>query len=292
MDWEQLWHGWFRRPYRLEKRFDSGGGQPVVLLHGLGMRASVWRPLMDELDGQPYRTVAFDLLGFGESPKPERLDYDIDDHASAVIASIDRLHLGGHPAIVVGHSLGALISVRVATRRPDLVKHLILYEMPLYAGLPGARRYRLRMNLYLSLYRRLLKVDFGFVPGDRTRSQAVVEKLFGIRPRKDTWIAYVKSLQNSIMTQHAAEEISRMRVPIDVVFGKRDRLVIRGKTKALFGRDVAHVQAHTINERHRISETAAEFLAARIRAADGRQQPAARRPAQAHTLARSPSPGY
>jgi hypothetical protein len=53
---------------------------------------------------------------------------------------------------------------------------------------------------------------------------------------------------------------------MDVIYGKRDMLVIRGKPQKFFGEDSGHITAHTIKERHVISVKAAQFIAERIEA--------------------------
>ncbi len=154
--WDQWWHQKLNKPYHLAKRVDVGSGQVVVLLHGIGRTSQVWRYLVDELQDLPIRIVAFDLLGFGKSPKPTWVNYDVDDHVRAVVSSIERLKPKG-PVILVGHSMGCLVSVRLAATRPDLVWHLVLYEMPLYKGLPNKRYYKLRLNFYTRVYNWLVK---------------------------------------------------------------------------------------------------------------------------------------
>ena len=149
---DNLWHRRLGKAYILKRTIDQGKGQPVVLLHGLGRTGADWQPVVEGLGYFPFRIVAFDLLGFGKSPKPAWLEYDIDDHARAVIASLEKQRLP-QPAVLVGHSMGCLIAVRVARWRPDLVRHLVLYEMPLYEGLPRKRTYRLRLNFYFRLYK-------------------------------------------------------------------------------------------------------------------------------------------
>ena len=80
---DTLWHQRLGRPYILAKHHDSGSGTPVVLLHGIGKSGKVWQPLIDELADEPFRLTVFDLLGFGDSPKPDWPLYDIDTHAQA-----------------------------------------------------------------------------------------------------------------------------------------------------------------------------------------------------------------
>ena len=75
----RFWHKTLRRPYRLAATLDEGRGVPVVLLHGIGRSGGVWRHLPARLAGEQYRLIAFDLLGFGESPKPDWIKYDTDE---------------------------------------------------------------------------------------------------------------------------------------------------------------------------------------------------------------------
>jgi pimeloyl-ACP methyl ester carboxylesterase len=153
---DRFWHERLGRPYKLYRRIDSGKGGAVVLLHGIGRSGKVWRRVVDGLQFFPYRVIVFDLLGFGESPKPKHLAYTVDDHADAVIAAMERLRLK-EPAVLAGHSMGCLVAVRVARLRPDLVKHLVLYEMPLYDGLPEKRSYQVRQNFYFRIYQKMIE---------------------------------------------------------------------------------------------------------------------------------------
>src|SRR5580692_6021032 len=109
---DRLWHQTLHRPYHLAKTLDSGSGPLIVLLHGIGRTGQVWHYLAQELRNEPVRVVAFDLLGFGASPKPTWLQYNVDDHVQAVVASIMRLQPQA-PVIIVGHSMGCLVAVRL-----------------------------------------------------------------------------------------------------------------------------------------------------------------------------------
>jgi len=264
---EKVWYQWLGRPYRLAIGADTkAGGQPVVLLHGLGSSSQAWQHVLEELRPLPYRVVSFDLLGFGASPKPEWLKYTTDDHARMVIAALRASRLRG-PVVLVGHSMGCLVAARVARLRPDLVKHLVLYEMPLYAGLPEKRRYRLRLNLYFKLYEQIIAYRPIFSGPGVGRAQRLAERLYGLHFTDRSWKPFVKSLKHTIMEQTAADDIKHIKVPIDVIYGTRDRLVIRGKTKALFGEDTVNITAHTVRASHKITKRASQFLVSRIQAA-------------------------
>jgi Predicted hydrolases or acyltransferases (alpha/beta hydrolase superfamily) len=78
---DYYWHKVLKRPYTLAKRIDRGRGQPVIFLHGIASTGEGWRSVAEQLDDTKYRSIVFDLLGFGDSPQPDWLQYSVDDHA-------------------------------------------------------------------------------------------------------------------------------------------------------------------------------------------------------------------
>ena len=262
---DKFWHKFLGRPYKLSKTFDSGAGTPVVLLHGIGRTGSVWQHVMELLAPLPVRVVAFDLLGFGASPKPDWAKYDTDDHARAVIASIKR-QKPGQPAVLVGHSMGCLVAVRVARLRPDLVRHLVLYEMPLYNGLPDRRIYRLRTDLYFRIYKKIMAYKPVFDITNAKLVDRLAQKITGLEVTEATWLPFIRSLENTIMKQTTATDLKQLDIAADVIYGTYDTLVIRGKPQLFFGKDTK-IQSHTIKARHEITPKASRFIVNRISAA-------------------------
>lgn len=271
---DKFWHRSLGRPYKLARPVDSGQGVPVVLLHGIGRTGQVWRHIIDLLTPLNVRVLVFDLLGFGASPKPVWPLYDADDHAKAVIHSLEKARLG-HPVILVGHSMGCLVAVRVAWRRPDLVQHLVLYEMPLYEGLPEKKRYRLRTEMYFRLYRRITQLQPNFNDASLRLVEKLARKITGLSVSRDSWLPFVRSLENTIMRQTTAQDIKGLSIAMDVIYGSFDMLVIRGEPQQFFGDKAEHITAHTIRTRHVISPKASRFIVARVQAALERQQAAA-----------------
>lgn len=261
----RIWHDWLRQPYKLSKVIDTGEGAPVILLHGLGRTAQVWEKLVPLLAHERLRIIGFDLLGFGSSPKPD-ISYTLDEHAKAVIASLEKLRLK-QPSIIIGHSMGCLVAVRVARLRPDLVRHLVLYEMPLYKGLPEQRRYQVRTNLYLSFYEKVIKYQPTFNPETARIAERLARKIVGFETTPETWQPFVRSLKNSIIEQTTAEDIPHLKMPMDVIYGTYDMLVIRGKKQEVFGKDSSLITAHSVRARHAISAKASHFIVKRVQAA-------------------------
>jgi pimeloyl-ACP methyl ester carboxylesterase len=108
------------------------GAEPAVFVHGLGGSSTNWTDLMDLLrrppadgrDGPALACEAVDLPGFGYSPVPASGDFSIDAMAVAVSDLIEQR--GYWPVHLVGNSMGGAVAVRVAGRRPDLVRTLTL----------------------------------------------------------------------------------------------------------------------------------------------------------------------
>ena len=256
-------HKWLNRPYRLAVTTDIGSGPTVVLLHGIGRSGKVWSHVITALEDKACHVIALDLLGFGSSPKPQWLQYTVDDHARAVIKSIRAEKLES-PVIFVGHSMGCLVAARVAVLEPKLVRRLVLYEAPVYQGLPETRRYRAQIDLYYSIYKKIVAFQPSFGSYPPTKIRKIVEKLLNQDITAASWQPFVRSLENTIMHQSAAADIKQINSPIEMIYGSRDLLVIRGKVAKIFGSEAKHVTAHTINARHTLSVKASQFIVQRI----------------------------
>lgn len=98
----------------------------LVVVHGLTNSARGWDVVCRELTDQ-RDVFAVDLRGHGESEKPER-GYAASDYAADLAGAIPALGL--ERAIVLGHSLGARASARLAADHPELVSRLILVDPP------------------------------------------------------------------------------------------------------------------------------------------------------------------
>ena len=77
----------------------AGTGEPVVLLHGFGLDASMWDPQWPVLQRE-FRVIRYDLRGFGGSSLPD----GAYSHSEDLRGLLD--HLGARPAHVIGLSMG------------------------------------------------------------------------------------------------------------------------------------------------------------------------------------------
>jgi len=216
------WNLWtFRRKPLLHVASDSGRGAPVVLLHGIASSSVTFKYVIPQLTDR-RRVVALDLLGFGRSTAPASTQFTIDEHVDAVARTLEHQNVAT-PFTLVGHSLGALISLRLATRFPKMVGHLVLVAPPVY--LPSDTIAdpveRVRMDAYLRLY------DFMRKNRDFTTSAAqAMERISPIRNLVDVnesnWRAFSLSLEKCIESQTTVADIAQVRCAIDVIYGTLD----------------------------------------------------------------------
>ena len=95
---------------------ESGVGEPLVLVHGSGMSAPTWTPMLVHLGDR--RVQAVDLPGFGMSDPCDYSDRPLRRHAVAQLLSLlDALELDRVP--VAGTSLGAMWAMNLALAHPS-----------------------------------------------------------------------------------------------------------------------------------------------------------------------------
>ncbi len=99
----------------------AGDEPPFILVHGWGSSVVKWMEVMPQL-GALRRTIAIDLPGFGQSSTP-RGSYSPGWLAGAIKAFMDEA--GIDKAVLVGNSLGGLVSIHAATAWPERVEALI-----------------------------------------------------------------------------------------------------------------------------------------------------------------------
>ena len=132
-----------------------GSGEPLVLLHGRGMAAGVFAPILRLLASE-HKVFAVDLPGWGLSAKPPldppTAEAAMHQWADAVTQFLDAMNL---PEVdILGHSLGGLIALYCAQLHPQRIRRIIVvdgagtgtlmqWDVRLYFGLGPERLHRL-----------------------------------------------------------------------------------------------------------------------------------------------------
>lgn len=212
--------------------FIAGEGPPLMLVHGLAGGASNWSELAPRL-AERHRVLVPDLPGHGSStalPAAPSLDPFVDRLASLA----DRE--GFERPAVVGHSLGGLLALRLAVRRPEHVRAIVLAAS---AGIRSATREAerylavaafLRPTTRYSRHRRaiansrlLRNLVFGYFGASDPAAMpegAVHGFLAPLRTHTDT-----ASARRALVRDDPRLDLDRVRCPVLLLWGARDNQV-------------------------------------------------------------------
>src|SRR4051794_7273886 len=226
------------------------GGEPAgptfVLVHGLGGSHLNWELLAPRLT-RHGRVLAVDLPGFGLSEPGER--------PATVPANVSVLErfvrvVTRPPVVLVGNSMGGMISILLTARAPELVRALALVDPALppplrprdlptgivfsaYAlpgigeQLTGLRRRRLGARATVDSMLRLCGVDPSRLPRALVdRSVALIENRRDVAGMDRAFLSATRSLLWALVRSGAYRSaMSSIAVPVLLVHGDRDRLV-------------------------------------------------------------------
>jgi pimeloyl-ACP methyl ester carboxylesterase len=182
---------------------DKTGATPptVVALHGWARSGADFSAIVAGLDA-----VAPHLPGFGSTDEPPTA-WGTEDYAELVAEAIAPYA----PVVVVGHSFGGRVAVRLAARHPELVRGLVLTGVPLLRP-PATSKPKLQYRIVRALAKR------GILP------ESALEKQRQKHGSRD----YVNSsgIMRGVMVRTVNEayeaDLAAIRVPVRMVWGEND----------------------------------------------------------------------
>lgn len=238
----------------------TGGssGDPILLVHGLGGSILNWTLVGRQL-AVGHDVYAVDLRGFGLSPGHPRHDTRVIANAALVARVVAQVI--ERQVVLVGNSMGGMISAMVAARRPDLLRRLVLVDpaLPMVRTrfdpmvtasllaftIPGAgetvmRRARSKVSPQVAA-RQLIDLCFA----DPTRvSREIIDDAMELTARRERPDAGLGNLERSflIATRSMLAVLLRrapygrlldgIPTPTLLIHGDRDRLVDVGSARA------------------------------------------------------------
>ncbi len=249
---------------------DTGGpGEVVCWSHGLLWSTRMFDAQVAHLRDR-YRCVAWDHRGQGRSDDDPSRSVSIETVTADAIALLEQQGLG--PVHLCGLSMGGFVAMRIAARRPDLVRSLVLLET---SADPEPRenvpRYRL-----LSMVARWL--GLGLVAGP------VMKIMFGRTfledparaAERDAWRArlvgnrrtIVRAVAGVIERDGVVAELSRIRAPTLIVVGEEDVATVPAKAErlaaAIPGARLVRIpgagHTSTVEQPARVNEVVTAFL--------------------------------
>jgi pimeloyl-ACP methyl ester carboxylesterase len=220
---------------------ESGAKGPnLIFVPGLAGTTRYWQGHLAALE-QRYHFVRVDPLGFGQSSKPWTR-YTVERHIGALYRTLSK-HA---PFTLVGHSMGAVLSIAYAARYPDQVERLILFSLP-YFGSKEQTYQHFRNGPFLDRWfltnmglaalacmitRRVFGRILPYLLRDLPRE--VVEDI-----AKHTWRSFTSSLWEVIYNHNLERDADALdsRLPVFCFHGDQDRTApLAGVRKLASGR--------------------------------------------------------
>ena len=240
-DW--VWRGWQVRYTYLRSRSGQGhDNPPLILVHGFGAAIAHWRYNLAVLS-ETHTVYAIDLLGFGASRKAAT-EYSIAFWAEQLYQFWSGVI--GSPAILMGNSLGSLVSLTASAHYPEMAQGLILINLPdvsarsnmlpqslqkVVSGIeslfsaPWLLRGLFPILRSRSVIRRWAKIAY---PKGSALDEDLVE-ILSTPPRDedaaDAFIALVKSALSPRFGTSVKEMLPRLTIPILLLWGERDQMI-------------------------------------------------------------------
>jgi pimeloyl-ACP methyl ester carboxylesterase len=201
---------------------ERGSGKPFVMVHGFGGSTFSFRYQLDELS-HDYRCIAIDLKGFGYSERVKGGDYSLTEQARLVLRALDLLGVGRF--VLMGHSMGGDVSMRIAAAHPDRVEKLILV-----ASAPGIKLWLLpRMSLFRPALNVFIRVSLPRYAGRLFYDRKAVDAKGTIEGYRQT--GRIKGSRNTIwemwngVRNDPAIDYKRIRMPTLILWAEKDRIL-------------------------------------------------------------------
>lgn len=258
------WRWWpVRHKPPLHIAHDEGSGPAAVLLHGVGSSSMTYENVVPKLVGA-HRVIVPDLLGFGKSTAPDGATFSLREHVEAVRDTLGALGVKD-PVTLTGHSLGALIAIRLAAQYPRLVKHLVVISPPVYLPKEAVidPLERARVDGYLKLYH-FMRENPGFTRAATAALEALSPTKNYVELDEHNWEAFAKSLEKCVESQTTLTDLAQVRCSIDLIYGTLDPFLSPSGLRAMERmRGVATTRVEGVDHaiRPKMAEVVARLIA-------------------------------
>ncbi len=242
----------------------------AVFVHGWACSAYTWHRNLRAVADAGHRVVAFDLVGHGLSDKPlDRTHYTLPALAEFVRATLDALDI--ERAVLVGHSMGAAIAMRVATDTPARVAGLVLLAPVGFGSIGMMRlvlpfaRWPFEAILPYVTPRWSFRVGLWRAYGRIGRPSARDVDEYWAPTRDPDFLRAIARLSRAFeWSDGRPAELVRIACPTMVLFGARDHLV-RERACARYVECIPGVRWATIrNAGHTLPEEVPELVNATV----------------------------
>ncbi len=204
----------------------SGKGGDVVLIPGLFGSAFGFRQVIPRFTAKGFRTIVVEPLGVGSSARPPRADYTLTAQADRIHQALDAL--GVEDAILVSHSVGTSMALRLAYRHPEHIKAVVSLEggVAEEVATPGFRRAMMFVPLLKLLgAKRIIRGKVRGMLEERSANPAwVTDEIVagyteGSARDMDATLDALRQMSKAREPEALAPRLAELRCPVRLVLG-------------------------------------------------------------------------
>ena len=181
-----------------------GRGRPVIFLHGWVGSWRYWIASM-QVASTSYRAYALDLWGFGDTARSV-LNYSLEQQSTLLDRFLSEMGIG--KIALVGHGLGALVSMKFANRFPQSVDRLMAVNCPLNIEAVNTRlRTASPVELTEWLSSRTPEANSALADAPKADGQAITASLVGLQ------------------ADNLYSDFRNLNIPCLLVYGEKDQAI-------------------------------------------------------------------
>ena len=218
-----------------------GQGPKVLFVHGLAGSSSYWQSRLGDFS-KHHEVILVDLLGFGLSPKPKS-SYDLQVHASAIQEIITReIKPDSEKILVVGHSMGAMIGLKLLKDSPERFSGAVLIALPIYHDRVDAATYIGKISpMYAATFNGDLWIQLSCYLRDFYRFPFLAKSFnlpvdVFLDGTQHTWNSLSGSINNTVSSANSEQLVSTTKnKPLLFIHGDNDEIApfVRAKEISL-----------------------------------------------------------
>ena len=188
----------------------SGTGDgAVIFLHGWRSSKEVWGKIVNQvIKLSNHQVYAIDIPGFGSSPAPKAI-WGVGDYAEMIKGFIEKLELKN--AIIVGHSFGGRVGIKLAAKYPQTISRLVLVDAAGFVtNSPRKGFFRFLAKIVRPFFKfsftgRLRKKIYQFIGAEDYLATPELQKTFV-----------------SVVNEDLSEDMNKISCPTLIIYGEND----------------------------------------------------------------------
>lgn len=253
---------------------DRGRGTPVVFLHGTPSHSYEWRDVVPHIEADGFRTLTYDLLGYGLSERPVDRDTSVAAQTDLLEHLLDALDVDR--AVIVAHDIGGAIALRFAVAHPERVRQLMIIDSVSYDSWPSPTWRKIIdensddfTGMSQDEFDALLTRQLGMTVTDTSLMTGRVLQAY-LAPHRSalgrvSFFEHQVRHYDSKYTEEISDDLERLTMPVRILWGEEDQWQPLHHAERLCG-SIPHADLVTVpGAGHFLMEDAPERVVEEIR---------------------------